>query len=140
MKRAPSIRDLKRWNDPKVVILPTAAPKQVQQQSNRASREARCKLRSEQPWPGEHLHPGQRQAIENAKAMAETQQTPELVLAMAMFAALDPEGRAKVDEQLALAVLTGCVAARRAQAKVSIRTIGDRIDSDFAFRYLEGDQ
>ena len=139
MTRVPSIRELERRNDPNVVILPTAARRQVQQNYNESTRAERRRLREENPWPGQHLYPGQRRAIENAKLVQEVERTPELAMLLAIFAALDPETRAKVDEQLALMGIGGCRRVRQAQALLSIRTLGDRLDSDFAFRYLEGE-
>jgi len=141
MKRAPSIRDLERRNDPKVTFLPTAARRQVQQQWNAAGRAERARLRREDPWPGEYLHHGQRAAIEAARLSRSVQRTPGLVLALALVMASDGEVRARVESLLEATAATGCAASRDALAMLRIhpRTIGEQNDIWFAWRYLNGE-
>lgn len=142
MKRSPSIRDLERRNDPKVTILPTAARRQVQQQWNRDTRDERARLRRENPWPGEHLHPHHRAAIKHARTSQSVQRTPGLLLAMALAITADGEARAKVENLLAASAAAGCTASQGALAMLRIhpRTIGEQVDVDFAWRYLDQEE
>lgn len=121
-----------------VVRLPTAAPRQVKQPCNAAGRAARKALREETPWPGEHLFPGQRQAMKTAELLSELQPTPELELLTAICAALDDTARAKVVEILAPRVATGRRTAMQALAvlRSTRMTVGESNDLHNAMRRL----
>jgi len=67
-----------------VVRLPTAAPRKVQQRYNRYMRE----FRAANPWPGDHQRPESRYA-------SSISQTPELLIAMAVFKCLTDEQKAQ---------------------------------------------
>ena len=79
-----------------VVRLPTAAPRQVQQRWNAATRAARQALRDACPWPGEYKYPivRAREAEDAAKpSLAHIRRTPALVIAMAVFCTANEEHR-----------------------------------------------
>jgi hypothetical protein len=95
MKRAPSIRDLERRNDPQIAILPTAARRKVEQQWNDATRAQARRLRMDQPWPGEYERP---EARETRAQTIDATRTPELLIAMAVVKVLTPEQRQRAYE------------------------------------------
>lgn len=138
MKRAPSLRDLRRNCPDNVVILPTAAPRQIHQQWNKETRAAKRALRDAHPWPGESLFPSQREAIKRAETINQVRQTPELRVAFAILTALDIEMRKKVVERLAVESLSGSPEARQALAigQCASLTVGESIDMDFAFKWI----
>jgi hypothetical protein len=140
MHRAPSLRDLRRNRPDNVVILPTAAPRQIHQQWNKETRAAKRSLCAAHPWPGERLFPGQREAIKRAEAVNSAKQTPALRIAFAILASLDAETRKAVAGRLAVEALSGVPEAKQAAAiaDCAALTIGERLDLDFAFKWIAG--
>lgn len=138
MNRAPSLRDLRRNAPDNVVILPTAAPRQICQQWNKETRAAKRALCEAHPWPGERLFPGQRKAIKRAETINSAKQTPALRIVFAILAALDAETRNKVAGRLAVETLSGSTEAKQALAlaECALLTVGERVDLDFAFKWI----
>lgn len=99
---APSLRSVRAMNAPNVVVLPTAATRQVQQNYNRAAAAERKKLREERPWPVDrYAHPQLREARKRAAALREVEITPTLMVLLAMLGTTPREQRAAMIEQLA---------------------------------------
>ncbi|MCA1653669.1 MAG: hypothetical protein ABR588_05920 [Sphingomicrobium sp.] len=71
-----------------VVRLPTAARRQVKQACNKAGRAARAALRAEQPWPGEYLFPGIRDAMRRLRGLRSMPSSAAVNLARSV---VDPE-------------------------------------------------
>lgn len=140
MNRAPSLRDLRRNRPDNVAILPTAAPRQIYQQWNKDTRAAKRALLEANPWPGERLFPGQREAIKRAEAISGAKQTPALRIAFAILASLDAETRKAVAGRLAMEAISGVPEAKQASAiaDCAALTIGERLDLDFAFKWIAG--
>ena len=138
MRRAPSLRELRTNAPTNVVILPTAAPRQVHQMWNKATRAERLVLREAHPWPGDHLRPGQRDAIRRAQTIRSVRQTPALRIVFALLAAMDVETRQKVTTRLAREARTGSSDATEALAigECASLTVGESLDMEFAFKWL----
>ena len=126
---------------PNVVRLPTAAPRQVQQNCNRAGREARAALRKACPWPGEHLHPGQRNALRKVAELRRIEQTPALMIVQAMYALMEPEKRTELIAALAPSAVAGSKPHADAIKVLSAATMtyGEMNDFHFAMRRLDGE-
>lgn len=125
-------------NASNVVRLPTAAPRQVKQPQNAAARNARRAYKAENPWPGEFLFAGQREAMKIAEAVAAVKPSVELELLTAICAALDNDTRAKVYETLAPRVVGGRETAKQALAilRTTHMTVGEANDFYNAWRRL----
>ncbi len=138
MKRAPSLRELRANAPANVVILPTAAPRQVHQMRNEATRAERRALRDAHPWPGDDLRPGLRDAIRRAKTVRSVRQTPALRIVFALLAAMDAETRQKVTARLAREARSGLSDAMEALAigECASFTVGESLDLDFAFKWI----
>lgn len=123
---------------PNVVVLPTAAPRQVDNLRYAGQRRAARAARQAEPWPGEKLFPGQREAIRKAEVLRNIQQTPALLIVTALMGAMDDDTRRRVIEALAPGVAVGRDVSVQAVAAVqaSRLTIGEQLDLDFAFRRL----
>lgn len=101
MKAAPSIRQLKAAKLPNVVVLPTAAPRQVNNHRYAAQRQAKRVLRDEDPWPGEHKWPHQRQREAEERLIAEHGlRTPELLIVMTMMEMMDVDQHARLADRV----------------------------------------
>lgn len=123
---------------PNVVVLPTAAPRQVQQNYNRAARAARAALREEAPWPGEYQHHRQREAMRRAEIIQETARTPEMLLVSMLLQTIDDDARRKIAEGLAPSVVVGDRTALQAFAilQCSRMTVGEQLDLQRAQQQL----
>ena len=133
-----SLRSLRRDLPENVVILPTAAQRQVQQRWNKETRAAKRALQEAHPWPGEHLFPGQREAIRRAKVIRSVERSAALRIAVAALGALDDASRAKAMSWLAVESLSGTTEAKQALeiARCAAMTVGEHYDLDFALKWL----
>jgi len=115
---------------PNVVRLPTAQTRQVRQNYNQAAWNARAALRKASPWPGEYVHPQQRDARKLAEQLQGVEQTPALIIASAILASLDADAHAKVVAQLAPGALSGRTAMVQAlaTARASRLNVGQQLD------------
>ena len=84
-----------------VVRLPSAATRKVYQPANKAGRAARAALREQQARAFPFKHHGVREAERRATVIAKIDQTPAMILAHAVLAALDETTRLKVIGTLA---------------------------------------
>lgn len=123
---------------PNVVMLPTAAPRQVQQNCNRFGRAARAALRKACPWPGEYQHHQQREAMRKAEIIQETARTPEMLLVSLLLQTIDDEARRKIAEGLTPSVVFGDRTAVQAFAilQCSRMTVGEQLDLQRAQQQL----
>ena len=121
-----------------VVRLPTAAPRQIKQPQNATARNARRAYKAENPWPGEFIFAGEREAMKLAEAVAEVKPSVELELLTAICAALDSDARVKVYETLAPRVVGGRETAKQALAilRTTHMTVGEANDFHNAWRRL----
>jgi len=69
----------------RVVRLPTAARRKVQQFHNKYSRAERARLRAESPWPGEYIYPGIRAQMPLAEAIVSAEGNPILMQAVELL-------------------------------------------------------
>ena len=99
--RTPSLRELRANRPENVVILPTASPRQVQQNCNKASRAAKHQLKYQHAERFPYCQPWIRKQQERAKVLADLSPTPELLIAAAIIKALPAAARAKVLDTLA---------------------------------------
>jgi hypothetical protein len=140
MMRSPSLRDLRRNLPENVVILPTAAPRQVQQGSNKAGRAERRALRDAQTTRFPHKQPGVRQAEKRAVVIARVEQTASMILVHAVLSVLDENARLKVIGALAERA-AGSEAQRQAYevANTTMLNFGQQWDLMNALSALRGE-
>ena len=125
-----------------VTRLPTAAPRKVQQNHNRASHAARTALQEQQGRRFEHIGPQRREALKKAAILREVEQTPALRIAAALFKALDADTQLRVLAELAPSAARGSGPAVQAIAVLHAdtrATVGEQLDLDWAFRRLGGE-
>lgn len=136
--REPTAFDLAATVGQKVVRLPTAPRRMVQQKYNRASREARRALPQ---FTGEYLPPFFRNALEQAELIRSADGKTALRWCAAMFLAMDEGAQAKVRLFVAGAAIGGCTDAKRVGAIIDSLTgnNGDRSSLQAAYRYLDGE-
>jgi len=87
---APPAFDVAATVGQRVVRLPTAARRQVQQPCNKAGREARRAFKAAHPWPGEHIFPCHRDAMRGIRELRARPTTPAVSLARAIIDAREP--------------------------------------------------
>jgi hypothetical protein len=122
-----------------VIKLPTAARRKVQQPCNRQGRVARAAFRSANPWPGEFLFAGQREAISRAKVIRGAGGSPEMAVLTAILRALPQDIRDNVAAQFAAgATHAPKTIVRQAYEIIRLErmTIGEMVDWEFANDYL----
>ena len=123
-----------------VVRLPTAPRRMVRQPCNKWSRAVRKKLREEQQWPGEYIHPQRRAALRKAQTLVGIERTPGLVLALAIFAELGDDTQSRVIGRMAKE--GACKEVRQAieLAQTVGDTVGEQLDLMWAIdRLRSGD-
>lgn len=121
-----------------IVRLPTSAPRQVRQKCNRWTRAAKQELREEQPWPGEYIDPGRRQALRDAEKIASVEQTPALAIVLALVRTLDEEQFYRLIGDIAA---NGGPAASDAITLVNAQklTVGRALDLRWALERVRGE-
>lgn len=85
--------DLSNTVGQRVVRLPTAPRRQVQQPCNKAGREARARLRQGAAERFDYRHPGQRDMDELAKLLSRHRDSPIALMVMAMVGSMTDEQR-----------------------------------------------
>ena len=98
--RSPSLRELRSSCPANVAILPTAAPRKVQQKHNQHSRRAKRDLRESQAQSFPYRHPHLRAEEPYAHAMREHGRSPEMLLSLMILQELPVEARRKIIETL----------------------------------------
>ncbi len=123
----------------KVVRLPTASRRKVEQRWNRDTREVAFALRDQ--WPGQYIPGHVREKLEQAKLIDTVEASPALALAMALFQSLPEAERRRV----MMVIECGAAFERPCFAQVSAllrrdgMTIGDLCSLDAALRIIRGE-
>ena len=126
----------------KVVRLPTAQRRQVQQPQNKAGREARRNLRAKQPNPFNYLFPSIREAKRKIDELLAMPPSPAVNLVRSMFDAANAEESGRPMASIKLGIAAGDPFALDVEAllkKVAGTTFGEQ--NDFAWvrsRMAEG--
>lgn len=97
MTPAPTIDALRKRNDPKLAVLPTAAPRKVKQSYNAGWREEHRKLIEAAPWPGKYIPPWERERQAKqaaAPSLSHIERTPALIIAICLYAMAPKQHRA----------------------------------------------
>jgi hypothetical protein len=130
MKPIPSLRQLRAVAPSNVVILPTAAPRQVLNNRFAEQRRAKMEARKASPFADRYQHPRDRDADRLATNLTDVQQTPEMLVVSAILRSLDEATAAKVLDQLAPAALSDRPAHRQAYAiaQASRLNLGQQFD------------
>jgi len=123
-------------NSSNVVRLPSAARRKVEQRWNKHTRPVAFEMRRQ--WPGKYINHTIREKLPDAAALLLIDRSPELLLSIAIFEALDEERRSQVRAYLEMLKHTGD-SARGAAAIVQLRTIGDQVSLDAAMKLLRGE-
>ena len=134
----PSLRQLRANLPENVVILPTAAPRQVPQPTNRDGRLARHALRELSADHFAYKDPGLRKAERRAAILRNAGKTPGIVLAHAILAELDRETRGRVIGRLARSEGDETARAAFEFAQTTILNVGEQYDLLRAFESLDG--
>lgn len=118
-----------------VVVLPTAAARQVDNYRYADQRRAGRALKDASPFNAGYLAPHDREADKLADVITAIKQTPELLILSAMLRTMEADAVAKVLEQLAPGAVAGSVAHAQAVAtvKVSRLNVGRQMDLMRAF-------
>lgn len=132
----PSLRQLRANLPDNVVILPTAAPRQVQQPQNRAGRLARQVMREQAGGRFNFKFPTMREAERRAAIMRSAGKDPGLILAHAILAEMDRDFRAKVIHRLARSSGNETARAALEFAQTTLLTLGEHLDLSRAFEEL----
>jgi Lon protease-like protein len=141
MKRMPSLREVRRRCPKNVVILPTAANRQVRQDDNLIGARARRKLRDCQVVKFPYIAPYAREADRAAAVIMSVEQTPALLLVHAILASLDRETKQSVVDRLANQ--SGESPAQRQAleiAKATLLNVGDSAALVKAFARFTGER
>ena len=88
-----------------IISLPTAAPRKVKQQENRAARLERKALRGQTGWTA-YVSPQMRLAKKRALILDATEQTPALLIVAAMLSVMPDVERQEVANKLTSMPLT----------------------------------
>lgn len=99
--RSPSLRELRSSCPANVAILPTAAPRKVQQRHNQHAHQARRELRESQPQTFPYRHPHLRAEEPYARAMREHGRSPEMLLSLTILQELPKDDRRRIIDRLA---------------------------------------
>ena len=119
-----------------VVRLPTAAPRKVRYCQTKAERAAKARLPQ---FPDRFIYSGVRAKAAQARALVELERTPELVIASALFQALDTTQ--KMRTQIFAAAFAESGGGKRACAWLRIlaggRSVGEDSDLQTALELVK---
>lgn len=140
MKRQPTMRQLRaraRNSDlGNVVILPTAAPRQVRQGLTQSWCDARRETIKAQGRAFPYKHHQVREAERSAQIMLTHGKSPELLLILAILQELDLGARQRIVDRLAKSTGTDCGAAAFEFARMTVMNFGQRHDLERALQKL----
>jgi hypothetical protein len=125
----------------KVVPLPGAATRQVDNSRYADQRRASRAARQETPFADRYKPWYDREADQLAADLSDIRQTPELLILSAMLRTMEAEAVTKVLEQLAPGAVTGSEPHRQAVTtiKASRLNLGQQFDLSRAFDRLRGE-
>lgn len=129
--------DLSATVGQRVVRLPTAQPRQVQQPCNKAGRAARAELREQQALAFHLIHPQDRAMDRIAASLQTVHRSPELAILLAILGAMEGTDRARVQMHLSKMAEgrpagDGAVIAADLVAATTLATFGQKHDLDRA--------
>lgn len=140
MKRQPTMRQLRaraRNSDAgNLVILPTAAPRQVDQPGNARARKARAEVRKAQGRAFPYKHHQEREAERSAQIMLAHGKSPELLLILAILQELDLGARQRIVDRLAKSTDSNSGGAAFEFARMTVMNFGQRHDLERALQQL----
>ena len=121
-----------------IISLPTAAPRKVKQQENRAAR-LECKALREQTGWTAYVSPQMRLAKKRAVILDATKQTPALLIVAAMLSVLpDMERQAVADKLASMPLASDAFAQALLLASQSKMCFADAFDLQRALCELRG--
>ncbi len=128
--------------DGKVVPLPTAARRRVDNARYADQRREALALRKVTPFAGHYRSSHDRDADRLAETLSDIKQTPELLILSAMLRVMEADTVAKVLEQLAPGAVNKSAPHEQAVAtiKASRLTVGQQFDLFWAFDRLRGER
>lgn len=128
--------------DGKIVPLPTAAQRRVDNNRYADQRREALALRSSTPFAGRYRSSYDREADRLAGTLTDIKQTPELLILSAMLRVMEAETVTKVLEQLAPGAVNKSEPHEQAVAtiKASRLTVGQQFDLFRAFDRLHGER
>lgn len=136
-KAAPTF-DLAATVGQKVVRLPSAAGRKVQQRWNKKTRPVAMALREQ--WPGRYIYPTIRRQMKTAELIDSVSATPALHLSLTILSVLSDEQRALVTALLAVGAEVRGGTFAQAYALIPKRmTVGEEVDLDAALRIIRGE-
>jgi hypothetical protein len=122
----------------KVVRLPTAPRRRVQQRWNNQTRALAFPLRDQ--WPGRYIAPSTRAKLEQAALIESIKPDVALALAVAIFGTLPDERKRFAEMLLAVGEAQGRHSCAQARAWVtSITTVAESYSLDAALRIIRGE-
>lgn len=121
---------------PNVVPLPTAAPRRIENSRWKEQRQASGSARAVSPFKDRYIAPQVRAKLPDAAALLLLDRSAELLLAIAIFEALEEPQKKRVRSQCEMLKFTG-PSARGAAVVIQLRTIGDSVDLDAAMKVLK---
>ena len=127
---------------PNVVMLPTAAPRKVENNRFAAQREAKAALRQAQPWPGgRRMFPGESHARRTAETVCAMNKTPELFMLSAILSVLDADARERVRRMTSAYTYSDNEAERQGAAAIEAAcplNVGEQCNLSSAFDHVNG--
>ncbi|MBH1944430.1 hypothetical protein I5L01_09310 [Erythrobacter sp. YJ-T3-07] len=99
--RTPTLRELRARRPSNVEILPTAAPRKVQQRHNQQARRAKRDLRESQGQSFPYRHPHLRAEEPYARAMRKHGRSSEMLLSLMILQEFPKEDRRRIIDRLA---------------------------------------
>jgi hypothetical protein len=129
------------WTSGNVYVLPTAAPRRVDNYRFAEQRRASLVARKASPFADRYQHHQEREANQLAVDLTAIDQTPALLIVSAILRSMDDEAVTKVLEQLAPGAVAGRPAHCQAVAtvKASRLNLGQQFDLIRALNRLNGE-
>jgi hypothetical protein len=117
---------------PNVTRLPTAAPRQVKQNYNRAAAAAKAALRRADPWPGEYVHPNDREALNLVLAAYKLTPTPEMLIVAELLTLLPWEQRRAIRNKFK--TIASCGSEPHQQALAAVHPYAMNVGEECDYR------
>lgn len=125
----PSLRQVRAANHANVTVLPTAAPRQVDNLRYADQRKASRAAREASPFRERYKCPHDREADATAAIIAEAKRTPALLIVLAMLGTMPIEQRREVVQALAPGALGGGAGMQAFHyARTTTFNVGQQLD------------
>lgn len=130
MQATPSIRQVRAAAPSNVVVLPSAAPRQVANNRFAEQRRASMAARKVSPFAGRYKHHQEREADQLAADLSGIEQSPALLIVSAMIRSMEADAVRKLLEQIAPGAVGGSKVHQEAVATVqaSRLNLGQQFD------------